>query len=70
MKIPHFQIFPDVPWLYLGSTCIEVVFLVSDDKLKFCPRILQKQTWSKTSVRLSDIKPSLSFLGTTFQRNP
>ena len=38
--VAHFQISPDVPWLYLGSTCIEVVFLVSDDKLKFCLRIL------------------------------
>ena len=38
--VAHVQISPDVPWLYLGSTCIEVVFLVSDDKFKFCLRIL------------------------------
>ena len=38
--VAHFQISTDVHWLYLGSTCIEVVFLVSDDKLKFCLRIL------------------------------
>lgn len=31
----NFQIFPDVPGFYLGSTCVEVVFLASDDKLKF-----------------------------------